>query len=37
LFLGEPLTMRQLGGAVLVLSGVALTRIRPRKQVPVDM
>jgi len=37
LFLGEPLTMRQIAGAVLVLAGVALTRIRPRKLVSVDM
>ena len=29
LFLGEALTVRQVGGAVLVLAGVALTRIRP--------
>ena len=37
LFLGEPVTMRQIAGAILVLAGVALTRIRPRKLVSVDM
>jgi drug/metabolite transporter (DMT)-like permease len=36
LFLGEPLTLRQVGGAALVLAGVALTRIQPRKLVPVN-
>ena len=37
LFLGEPLTLRQVGGAVLVLAGVALTRIQPRKLLPVNV
>jgi drug/metabolite transporter (DMT)-like permease len=30
LFLGEPLTLRQIAGAVLVLAGVGLTRIQPK-------
>jgi drug/metabolite transporter (DMT)-like permease len=37
LFLGEPLTIRQVAGAVLVLAGVALTRIQPRKLVSVNL
>jgi drug/metabolite transporter (DMT)-like permease len=36
LFLGEPLTIRQVAGAVLVLAGVALTRM-PRKLVSVNL
>ena len=32
-FLGEPLGPRQLAGAALVLAGVALTRLRPRRPV----
>jgi drug/metabolite transporter (DMT)-like permease len=37
LFLGEPLTVRQMGGAALVLAGVALTRVQPRKVVSVNV
>jgi drug/metabolite transporter (DMT)-like permease len=38
LFLGERLGPRQLGGAALVLAGVALTRLRPRTRgVPVQL
>jgi len=37
LFLGEPLTVRQMGGAALVLAGVALTRVQPRKAVSVNV
>lgn len=37
LFLGESLTLRQVGGAALVLAGVALTRIRPRKSLPANV
>lgn len=33
IFLREPLGARQLGGAALVLAGVALTRLRPRRPV----
>lgn len=37
LFLGEPVTARQLAGAGLVLAGVALTRLQPRKLFSVNV